>query len=655
MKTPTCLTGATLLFWGWQTRLLWAAVPAAFLIETAQFIRTKWDFSRSDFNKAIDVSTVFMAGAVITALVMAPEKAFIIIVKWLPLIFLPIIAAQVYSSNGKIDIQAFFLLTRRKHKKSVEHRGRIDVSGIYCFSCVMASATANVSNYIFYGAVVIFFAWGFWPVRSKRYPIGIWVFGVLAVSILGFGAQKGIIGLSNMVNEAIMEYYMGILDTDPFKSLTAIGDIGRLKLSDKIVLRVQRTGNQSNAPFLLRQASYDKFGFANWYGKPQFKEIAPLADDTTWNINPYSDHHETLVFYLRLKNKKAVLSLPQGTFQINEMKTGSCRKSPLGAVMVADGPSLIKGVVKYNPGLSHDRPPGKNDLLIPDKEKQTIDAVYNSLSIRGLPDNKVLGALKAHFLTRFAYSLDLKGKGNYESPLQNFLLGSRQGHCELFATATVLLLRKAGLPARYCTGYLANEYATLNDMYIIRQRDAHAWVTVYTNGHWEHFDTTPPSFASLDKAQTPSSYIKDIISFIGFQSSRFRHETGATYLNKYGLWLIFPLIIFLFFRLKTSKKIQRITQGLQSRTGMRDAKKDSPFYLIEKCLSEKGFQRHESETYSAWFARIENQLRRFIRPGQLNQALRLHNKSLFSESGLEKHEQNTFDSQVKTILERLNQ
>lgn len=655
MKAPIFFTGATVLFWGWQTRLLWAAVPAACLIETARCIRTKWDFSTSDFNKAIDVSTVLMAGAVITALVMEPDKAFMIIVKWLPLIFLPIIAAQEYSINGKINIQAFFLLARRKHKKVFENRGGIDVSAIYCFACVMASATANVPNYIFYAAVLIFFTWGFWPIRSKRYPTGIWVFLVITVSILGFGGQKGIVRLSDLINDAVMEYYMGILDTNPTKSITSIGDIGRLKLSDKIVLRVQRAGNKPGDPFLLRQASYNKFGFSNWYTKAQFEEIAPLADETTWNINAYSDVHETLVFYLRLKNKKAVLSLPQGAFQINEMKIGICRKNAMGAVMVADGPSLIKGVVKYNPDLSYDRPPGKNDWLIPDKEKHTIDAVYNDLNMAHLPANDVLGALKAYFLTRFSYSLDLKGKGKYETPLQNFLLGSRQGHCELFATATVLLLRKAGIPARYCTGYLGNEYTTLDDMFIIRQRDAHAWVTVYMNGHWKNFDTTPPSFTLLDKELSPRSYIKDIISFIGFQLSRFRHETGAKYMNKYGLWLIFPLMIFLFFRLKTSRKIQRVTQGLLIRTGTRNAKKASPFYLIEKKLLEKGFLRHEFETYSVWFARIDKQLRPFINPGQLNRTLQLHNKSLFSEAGLEKAEKKTFDSQVKEILQRLDQ
>ncbi|MBT8330725.1 MAG: transglutaminase-like domain-containing protein, partial [Deltaproteobacteria bacterium] len=37
--------------------------------------------------------------------------------------------------------------------------------------------------------------------------------------------------------------------------------------------------------------------------------------------------------------------------------------------------------------------------------------------------------------------------------IENFLTRSRSGHCEYFATATVLLLRQAGIPARYARGY----------------------------------------------------------------------------------------------------------------------------------------------------------------------------------------------------------
>jgi transglutaminase-like putative cysteine protease len=44
-----------------------------------------------------------------------------------------------------------------------------------------------------------------------------------------------------------------------------------------------------------------------------------------------------------------------------------------------------------------------------------------------------------------------------ETPLARFLLRTRSGHCEYFATATVLLLRQLGIPARYAVGYAVHE------------------------------------------------------------------------------------------------------------------------------------------------------------------------------------------------------
>ena len=55
-----------------------------------------------------------------------------------------------------------------------------------------------------------------------------------------------------------------------------------------------------------------------------------------------------------------------------------------------------------------------------------------------------------------------------------------------------ILLRAAGVPARYVTGFLPGEYNDLGGDYIIRQSDAHAWVEVYFPGYgWITFDPTP--------------------------------------------------------------------------------------------------------------------------------------------------------------------
>ena len=83
-----------------------------------------------------------------------------------------------------------------------------------------------------------------------------------------------------------------------------------------------------------------------------------------------------------------------------------------------------------------------------------------------------------------------------ETPLSRFLLRTRSGHCEYFATATVLLLRQLGIPARYAVGYAVHEAS--GRQYVVRQRDAHAWCLVWnpTSETWQDFDTTPASWVA---------------------------------------------------------------------------------------------------------------------------------------------------------------
>jgi hypothetical protein len=89
-------------------------------------------------------------------------------------------------------------------------------------------------------------------------------------------------------------------------------------------------------------------------------------------------------------------------------------------------------------------------------------------------------AVQNFFSGKFTYSLwqgpDKLATTN-ETSLTRFLLHSRSGHCEYFATATVLLLRELGIPARYAVGYAVHESS--HHGYVVRERDAHAWCLVW--------------------------------------------------------------------------------------------------------------------------------------------------------------------------------
>lgn len=100
-------------------------------------------------------------------------------------------------------------------------------------------------------------------------------------------------------------------------------------------------------------------------------------------------------------------------------------------------------------------------------------------------------AIETYLKTNFHYTLDLKTSG--ADPLAEFLFGTREGHCEYFATAMALMLRTLDIPSRIVNGFQMGEYNELNDMYTVRESDAHSWVEAYfpRTDSWIEFDPTP--------------------------------------------------------------------------------------------------------------------------------------------------------------------
>jgi len=100
-------------------------------------------------------------------------------------------------------------------------------------------------------------------------------------------------------------------------------------------------------------------------------------------------------------------------------------------------------------------------------------------------------ALQNYLRTRFAYTLQLPQK-QVSDPLANFLFERKQGHCEYFASAMAVMLRTIGIPSRVVNGFRSDEFNDLTGNYVIRAKDAHAWVEAYFPGYgWQTFDPTP--------------------------------------------------------------------------------------------------------------------------------------------------------------------
>ena len=77
----------------------------------------------------------------------------------------------------------------------------------------------------------------------------------------------------------------------------------------------------------------------------------------------------------------------------------------------------------------------------------------------------------------FQYTLDLTRVDKTIDPVEDFVLNVKAGHCQRFASALALSLRKLGIPSQLVLGYRGLELREDN-WYDVREDHAHAWVEV---------------------------------------------------------------------------------------------------------------------------------------------------------------------------------
>jgi transglutaminase-like putative cysteine protease len=146
---------------------------------------------------------------------------------------------------------------------------------------------------------------------------------------------------------------------------------------------------------------------------------------------------------------------------------------------------------------------GKNDLpravhtrVREYKARVQVEALAQSLGQGQKSDLARIRSVTTFFeKNKFSGSLEAEGSGD-QDPLETFLFTTKKGHCELFASATALLLRSMGIPTRVVVGFrLSRDPA--GAVIVVSNRDAHAWVEAHTReAGWVVVDTTPGTVTS---------------------------------------------------------------------------------------------------------------------------------------------------------------
>ncbi|MEJ5225168.1 MAG: transglutaminase-like domain-containing protein, partial [Anaerolineales bacterium] len=95
------------------------------------------------------------------------------------------------------------------------------------------------------------------------------------------------------------------------------------------------------------------------------------------------------------------------------------------------------------------------------------------------------------YLRQFPYTLEVAPPPFGRDTVDYFLFDLQKGYCDYYASAMVVLSRAAGVPARLVVGYASGEYDPSRAVYVVRQKDAHAWAEVYFPGiGWVEFEPT---------------------------------------------------------------------------------------------------------------------------------------------------------------------
>jgi protein-glutamine gamma-glutamyltransferase len=673
MKTPSLLLGAGLLFWGWQTGHLVEGTVMAAVLEGAQLAKARWDFTDEDFRRIWTFCALLLFAAALFAFTStggpgdfrdffqnpnpgtgrsagnASARTIASLIRWLPMIFFLFLAAQAYSSREGIPPETISVIMRLRWQKA-RKLGRplptaraVNVSYPYLVLCLFSASFHSSEDGSFYSGLCALVAWALWPHRSRRFGVATWAGTLTLIILLGFSGQRGVLRLYRLVEGYNAQWFLHSSGSgaDPMQSKTALGKVGRLKTSGRIVIRLEPKEG-SRAPTLLREASYRTWKGQIWYSdiaRDKFDRVNNGADQNAWVLVPGKTNSAVVNIACYLPGGLGLLPLPPRSGRLENLSAFWVERNALGAVLT-EGPGLVVFDALYGPGPSTDSPPDMtNDVRVSLKEKYALDQVIEELQLKQQNRRQVLHTLSVFFQDtgKFQYSTwqeFSKPRNTNESAVARFLLRTRSGHCEYFATATVLLLRELGIPARYAVGYAVHEVS--GTKYVVRQRDAHAWCLVWNpaSNTWQDFDTTPASWVATEAGlRSRLQFLSDCWSRVVFEMAKFRW--GQTHLRQYLLWSVTPILALLLYQIIFRSRRRR-RPGKQGEAGhlARWPGIDSEFYRVERKLIERGAARQAGEPLSVWLLRASADPTLADMRGRLRELLALHYRYRFDPEGL---------------------
>lgn len=608
---PRGVLSLALLLWGWQSGYWPIAILLGILLELVHHSNRQIQLEQRDFNRLADITTfIFM---LVVAYQFSTRSVLGIygILTSLPLVFFPLLLAQQASIQRRVPLAAFFMSLRKLNKTTDHQRSdSIDLGYPYLILTLLAATPASNNGALFFFAAALLLGLVLWPLRPGHTRPGIWLMVYVCVLVTAFALQQGLYRSQMQLERVLFGVLsdMALADRDVSRDITAIGYIGRLKLSDAIRIRAslpEARPAQLQQPLLLREAVYDQYSYGVWRaGRLDYTVIDSEIGGRQWQLERTDNATRQARISSRKRNELSVLPLPHGTSRIVDVSAFALETTPIGTVMLEARPGWVSYDIEFTGRPHFDGPPREQDQVVNSKYREMLAGIVAELELESLDATAAISRVENFFARNFTYSLEQQRRFQGDSRLEDFLYHRRAGHCEYFATATALLLRMAGIPARYAVGYSIQEYSALEGAHIARARHAHSWVLAHTGGEWRVVDTTPPDWAPMEAADTAWwRPLLDGMSLVQFQFIRMRNyiiETEA--LDGWLPWTLPVLILWLSWRI--------LRRRVRTRKPL--AQEHAPISLPPQSTVEKLLQqiagaehrRRHGETLQHWSQRL---------------------------------------------------
>jgi transglutaminase-like putative cysteine protease len=258
-----------------------------------------------------------------------------------------------------------------------------------------------------------------------------------------------------------------------------LGDIERLALSRRVILRMW-----AQQPADLRASVYTQFDGRMWR--------LPRVPSAVRPATSRAPSAATAMFIIE-EHSPGFLPAPSN---VDGVDAGS-------EPMAIDRFGLVHSplqpperyAVHYTPGpvprLERDEDIVAECLRMPEHVDPRVRELAAQLGPGSATPKQKIARTLAHMQTRCRYSLDV-GSFTSADPVAEFLFEKKKGYCEYFASATVILLRLQGVPARYVNGLSVRDADRRGDHFVVRASDAHAWAEALDPGAgWVEVDSTP--------------------------------------------------------------------------------------------------------------------------------------------------------------------